>query len=92
MKTTHETATSERTTTRAMKLWVLRPKDRNEPPFHFANVPQIVIVAAESKDEARRIAAGDGTPNSEAWGDENLASCEELRPDAAGVIARDMSA
>lgn len=42
----------------AMKLWVLKPTDRLAPPFHFAGVPMLMVVAAESEGRARALAAG----------------------------------
>lgn len=45
----------------SMKLWALRPKDPLEPPFHFAGVPALMIVAAPDAKQARAIAASNDT-------------------------------
>jgi hypothetical protein len=73
-----------------LTLFILRPVDRNEPPFHFANVPLTYIVAAHDEKEARSHTAIAAEPHSAAWLDETLSSCEPLKPDMPGVVARDM--
>jgi hypothetical protein len=42
------------------RLWELRARDANEPPFHFHNVPVGVVVVAGSEKEARQHAAASG--------------------------------
>lgn len=45
---------------RGNKLWELKPKDANEPPFHYHMVPIGVVVVAGSEKEARQHAAASG--------------------------------
>ena len=71
-----------------LKLWLLEPKDPQEPPFHFHGVPMKIIVAADSKDMARTLAAHEN--GTDAWRDEAMSSCVEMQPKSVGVIARDM--
>ncbi len=75
----------------AMKLWRLTPTDAQEPPFHFTGTPQTLVVAAEDEDRARLIASLDAQ-GGEAWASHDLVKCEELRPEVAGIVARDLSA
>ncbi len=84
-------AEAERT---RLKLWVLRPLNRLEPPFHFFGTVQTFIVAAVSVEQARRFAAGDqGAPQiGDVWLDPKQTSCVALTPTEPGVIARDMGA
>lgn len=74
-----------------MKLWMLRAKDVQEPPFHFTNVMHECVVAAKSAKEARSIAAGDAVPHGQVWLDAEMTECKELDPDGPGVIARKLS-
>lgn len=73
---------------RVMRLWRLTPIDHHEPPFHFSNVPSMLIVAAEDERHARAVAMNE--PGAGVWGDETRTMVEEMKPGAAMVIARDM--
>lgn len=74
-----------------LKVFVLRPCDPQEPPFHFTGVPAVIVVAAASEKDARRhVAAYFGEPNGAAWGNPKMAECDELMPTKTGIIAKDM--
>lgn len=49
-----------KTDERVMKVWMLRPKDPMEPPFHFVGVPQAIAVLAAGAKAARAQAARSG--------------------------------
>lgn len=72
-----------------MKMWVLRPVDALEPPFHFHNMPQKMVVAAADEAGARDM-AGRNSPNGAAWRDEALSSCAEIAADKPMFIAADL--
>lgn len=69
-----------------LKVWILEPKDPMEPPFHFTGVPQRLVIAADSAAAARRLAASEA--GGEVWQDDKMATCRELQPKRAEVIAR----
>jgi hypothetical protein len=73
-----------------LQLYTLRPKDANEPPFHFTGTVQLYVVAAASEKDARHIAAGDAGQHGAAWEDKALSECVLLAPDKPGLVARDM--
>lgn len=70
METTRQDTAAERAAPRqagattprrtANKVWELKPKDVNEPPFHYLGVPPSVVVVAADEDEARRFASASG--------------------------------
>lgn len=88
-------ATTERTEKAepSLKLWALRARDVNEPPFFHSGVPSLVLVAATDAASARRQARGalPGSllPNSQdnAWEDERLVTCEEFSAKEPGFVA-----
>jgi len=76
----------------AMKLWMLTPKDPQEPPFHFSGVPAVVMVVADNEAQARHMAAEwnvqsvmgqDGS----AWENDAMSDCVPFQPREAGVVA-----
>lgn len=71
-----------------MKLWVVRPRDMAEPPFHYSNTPNIMLIAAESADIARRMASTSGR-NDLVWMDEDRVICEEFTPMDRAVLTTD---
>lgn len=76
----------------AQPLWLLRPINPLEPPFYLAGVPQTVIVAAATSEDARSIAAAAAGPHdAEAWLDGAMAICNPLAVAEPGIVARDFS-
>lgn len=72
----------------AMKLFVVAPLDRNAPPFHFSNTPNVMLIAAETPEYARRMAVQEAAGDT-VWADENQVYCEEYKPRSPRVISRD---
>jgi hypothetical protein len=78
----------------ALKIFILKARDLNEPPFFQSNMAHTMLVAAEDVMHARRIAMTEGAH----WGDDakimfgdrigdTLSTCEELKLYDAGVLA-----
>ena len=86
-----ETPAPERVDDRpALTLYRLTPKDRQEPPFHFAGVAQLFIVAALSERQARMFAADGDALGAGAWLNDAKTDCVEFAPTEAGIVARDI--
>jgi len=85
-----------------MKLWLLRPHDRNHPRFDDWDTYQGFVISAETPEQARRIAQESGgaethannyTDRFPAWIDPAYSSCVELEPTAEpGIIISDFNA
>lgn len=71
----------------AMKWFVVRAADEQEPPFHFSSTPTGMLVWAEREDYARRLARAE--MNDDVWEDETKVVVEEVTPDRPMVVSRD---
>ena len=78
-----------------MKLYILRPVDANSRAWNSGYDKAFGhIVRAESKDQARMLAAGQaGNEGKKAWLDSAQSTCEELTPDDddAAVVMTDFA-
>lgn len=70
-----------------VKLFMLKARDVQEPPFFHTGVPAMVLVAAKDEGEARRLAAGAMPTSENAWLDDGLVTCEEYRAKESGFVA-----
>jgi HSP20 family molecular chaperone IbpA len=60
----------------ALKLFLVIPGDMNEPPFHFHNTPDQVVVVAETPGYAARLASATHGP---VWEDDSKVRVREVK-------------
>lgn len=71
-----------------MKLWVVYPGDPQEPPFHFSNTPNVMLIAAPDADYARRLATNEAADMT--WQNKDRVHVDEYRPTTPMVLTRDL--
>ena len=79
---------AEKPNAEALKLWVVKPVDPQQPPFMYSNVNNNWIVAAESAEYARRLVRQESGGN-EVWEDDEKTVADEYKPRSPMVVSRD---
>jgi hypothetical protein len=76
-----------------LKLWILRPKHDGVGPWkEWYDKAFGFVVCTTTEADARKFAASEcGDEGEEAWLDDKLSMCEEMKPELEGIIMCDFA-